>query len=319
MLRVLVTGCSGFIGMHLCKRLLNTGYEVLGIDNMNDYYSVKLKKERLIILKRFKNFKFKNIDISENSLVQNLFNDFKPKRVINLAAQAGVRYSIENPHIYIQTNTVGFMNILECCKINNIEGLVYASSSSVYGENKKLPFKETDNCDKPISIYAATKKGNELMAYSYSQLYGLKTTGLRYFTVYGPWGRPDMAIFSFVESILQKKSIELFNYGDMIRDFTFIDDIINGTMLAFEKNYSCELFNLGNDRPVKLKELISIIEYNLDKKAKVKYKGMQQGDVCNTHSDISYSKKKLGYIPKITINKGIEAFIKWYMSYKNLR
>ena len=316
--KVLVAGCSGFIGMHFCRKLLEKGYEVLGLDNMNDYYSVRLKQSRLARLKKFTNFKFENINISEKSLVQDVFKNFKPDRVVNLAAQAGVRYSIKNPDTYIQTNIVGFLNILESCRKNDIGGLVYASSSSVYGGNKELPFKEKHNCDKPLSIYAASKKGNELMAYSYSRLYGLKTTGLRYFTVYGPWGRPDMAIFSFVESILKNKPICLFNYGDMIRDFTFIDDIINGTMLAFEKNYSCEIFNLGNNRPIKLKELIHIIENKLGKKAEVKFKKIQKGDVQSTHSDISYSKKKLGYIPRINVDQGIESFIKWYKTYKNL-
>ena len=318
MKRVLVTGCSGFIGMHLCRKLLENGHEVYGIDNMNDYYSVTLKQSRLVKLKEFKNFNFKNIDISERSLVKSVFKDFNPERVFNLAAQAGVRYSIKNPYTYIQTNVVGFMNILESCKENNVGGLIYASSSSVYGENKDLPFREELNCEKPLSIYAASKKANELMAHSYSRLYGLKTTGLRYFTAYGPWGRPDMAIFSFVESILQNKPICLFNYGEMIRDFTFIDDIISGSILAFEKNYPCEIFNIGNDKPVNLKELIHTIENKLKKKAEIKFKEIQKGDVPSTHSDIKYSKKKLGYKPKININQGIGLFIEWYKDYKDL-
>ena len=226
--------------------------------------------------------------------------------------------SIKNPYTYIQTNVVGFMNILESCKENNVGGLIYASSSSVYGENKDLPFREELNCEKPLSIYAASKKANELMAHSYSRLYGLKTTGLRYFTAYGPWGRPDMAIFSFVESILQNKPICLFNYGEMIRDFTFIDDIISGSILAFEKNYPCEIFNIGNDKPVNLKELIHTIENKLKKKAEIKFKEIQKGDVPSTHSDIKYSKKKLGYKPKININQGIGLFIEWYKDYKDL-
>ena len=313
MKKFLVTGCAGFIGSHLTETLLLKKNKVIGIDNLSNG-----KLKNLLPFQNQKNFNFINCDILDDISLTKIFSNYNPDKVVNLAAQAGVRYSIINPQIYMKVNVLGFLNILEQCKNFNVKGLVYASSSSVYGGNKELPFKEKHNCDKPLSIYAASKKGNELMAYSYSRLHGLKTTGLRYFTVYGPWGRPDMAIFSFVESILKNKPICLFNYGDMIRDFTFIDDIINGTMLAFEKNYSCEIFNLGNNRPIKLKELIHIIENKLGKKAEVKFKKIQKGDVRSTHSDISYSKKKLGYIPRINVDQGIESFIKWYKTYKNL-
>ena len=241
---ILVTGCAGFIGMHLCKNLLEDDYVVMGIDNLNDYYDPNLKKARLTQLKKYKNFEFKKADICDLSSMDTIFDNFKPEKVVNLAAQAGVRYSLENPQAYIQTNVMGFMNVLELCKKYKVRGLIYASSSSVYGGNKKLPFSENDSVDKPISIYAASKKSNELMAHSYSHLYGLKTTGLRFFTVYGPWGRPDMALYIFSEKIAKGEAIQVYNHGNMMRDFTYVEDIIQGTRASIEKNYHCEVFNL---------------------------------------------------------------------------
>jgi UDP-glucuronate 4-epimerase len=314
--KVIVTGSSGFIGMHFCKKLLDNGFDVMGIDNMNNYYSQELKKERLKILKSYENFRFEKVDISNFQDLNRLFLSFKPKKVINLAAQAGVRYSIENPHAYIDSNINGFMNILECCRHNNVSGLIYASSSSVYGGNKKFPFSVKDRVDNPISIYAASKKANELMANTYSHLYGLKTTGLRFFTVYGPWGRPDMAMYIFTKKIINGDLIPLFNQGEMKRDFTYIDDIIDGIFSAMEKNYQCEIFNLGNNKTEELMTLVKIIEKHLVKKAKINYCEMQAGDVTKTVADISYSKQKLGYKPNKTIEEGVPLFIDWYLKYK---
>ena len=313
--KILVTGSSGFIGMSLCSRLLSKGYRVLGIDNMNDYYDPKLKKARLNNLINQKNFEFNNIDITDYNLLNNVFNSFSPDKVVNLAAQAGVRYSLENPHSYISSNIVGFMNILECSRHHNIKGLIYASSSSVYGNNTKLPFSISDSVDKPISIYAATKRANELMAHTYSHLYNLHTTGLRFFTVYGPWGRPDMALYLFFDKIMRGKPISVFNNGRMQRDFTYIDDIIDGLMSSIEKNYFCELFNLGNSKIENLMDMIKIIESTLDKKAEIQFMGMQPGDVQKTFADIDYSKEKLGYRPSITIQNGIPEFINWAKDY----
>ena len=258
--KILVTGCAGFIGMHLCKKLLDDGFEVLGVDNLNDYYDVKLKKRRLSNLEKYKDFYFQKIDIINFKSLSDSFSQFKPRKVVHLAAQAGVRYSLENPHAYINSNILGFMNILECCKNYSIKGLIYASSSSVYGLNKKIPFSVNDTVNKPISIYAATKMSNELMAHTYSHLFGLHTTGLRFFTVYGPWGRPDMAIYLFADKISKNKKIEVYNNGDMKRDFTFIDDILSGIISSIKKNYKCEIFNLGNNIPVKLLDMVELIE-----------------------------------------------------------
>jgi UDP-glucuronate 4-epimerase len=312
--KILVTGSSGFIGMHLCDSLIRNGYQVLGIDSMNDYYDVSLKNKRLNNLLKYNNFNFINEDISNLNVMEKIFKDFLPSKVVNLAAQAGVRYSLKNPHDYIKSNVSGFMNILECCRYQRVEGLIYASSSSVYGGNKKSPFSIEDNVDKPISIYAATKKANELMAYSYSHLYNLRTTGLRFFTVYGPWGRPDMAMYIFADKILRGEPIEVFNHGKMNRDFTFIDDIIHGIMHSIDKNYLCEVFNLGNGKTENLMDMIHIIENSIGKKAKISFKDIQLGDVKDTLSDIDYSKKKIDYNPKTTIDKGIPKFIDWFMS-----
>jgi UDP-glucuronate 4-epimerase len=317
-MNILITGAAGFIGYHLCKKLLEDENIILGIDNLNNYYNPMLKLNRLNQLKSYKNFEFNKIDIINRKLITSVFKKFKPNKVINLAAQAGVRYSLENPYAYIDSNLVGFLNILELCRQNETEGFVYASSSSVYGENNKIPFSIQDRVDKPISLYAASKKANELIAHSYSHLYGLHTTGLRFFTVYGPWGRPDMAYYIFTKKILNEEPISVFNNGNMKRDFTFIDDIILGTKAAIEKNYSFEIFNLGNNKSVNLLDFIKIIEKKLNKKAIINFQPMQSGDVKETYADISVSEEKLGFKPKISIDKGMQKFIKWYKSYYNL-
>tara|TARA_Y100000768_G_scaffold387071_1_gene377157 strand:+ start:500 stop:1459 length:960 start_codon:yes stop_codon:yes gene_type:complete len=317
--KVLVTGSSGFIGMHLCRDLLNDGYIVKGIDNMNNYYSLSLKKARLNELLSNHNFTFSEIDITNLRGVEKVFNEFKPDMVVNLAAQAGVRYSIENPLKCINTNIIGFTNIIQSCLHYDIGGLIYASSSSVYGGNEKIPFSTDDRVDRPISIYAASKKSNELIAYTYSHLHGLNTTGLRFFTVYGPWGRPDMAMYIFAEKIRNSEKIPLFNHGKMKRDFTYIDDIVNGIRSSLKNNYQCEVFNLGNNRSEDLMEMIGYIEQELGKKVEFDYLDMQPGDVKETFANIEHAKNKLNYNPKTSINEGIPKFIKWYKSYYNLQ
>ena len=315
--KILVTGSSGFIGMHLCENLLKDGIQILGIDNMNDYYDISLKESRLKKLEKYENFDFEKADISNYNKLKEIFGNFKPNKVVNLAAQAGVRYSLENPQAYINSNVMGFMNILECCRTYQIEGLIYASSSSVYGGNEKIPFSIDDDVNKPISIYAASKKSNELMAYTYNHLYGLRSTGLRFFTVYGPWGRPDMAMYIFLNKINNDQQIQVFNHGKMQRDFTYIDDIISGITSSIEKNYSCEIFNLGNNNSENLMDMIAVIENHLNKKAKIRYLGMQPGDVKKTFADIEHSKRKLGYSPKTSINEGVIKFIDWYNHYND--
>jgi UDP-glucuronate 4-epimerase len=317
-LKILVTGSSGFIGMSLCLELLEQGYKVLGIDNMNDYYDVNLKKSRLEKLLLHKNYTFKKININNYELLNEAFEQFKPGKVVNLAAQAGVRYSIDNPHTYISNNIAGFMNILECVRHHKVKGVIYASSSSVYGGNVKSPFSESDRVDKQISIYGVTKRANELMAQSYSHLYNINTTGLRFFTVYGPWGRPDMALGIFAKKIIQNKELHVFNNGKMNRDFTYISDIISGLVSAIEKNYSCEIFNLGNNRSESVIDMIKNLETGLGKKARIKFLDIQLGDVKETLADIEYSTKKLGYLPSININEGILKFISWFKSYHGI-
>ena len=315
---ILVTGCAGFIGMHLIKALLDQGHSVIGVDNLNHYYDVKLKKDRLNTLKKYNNFKFIKLDISNNEDLENIFKAHSIDKVVNLAAQAGVRYSLENPSSYIESNLLGFMNILECCRYYSIKGLVYASSSSVYGGNTEIPFSENHNVDSPISIYAASKKANELMAHSYNHLFGLSSTGLRFFTVYGPWGRPDMAIYIFTKKILEGEPIHVFNNGKMNRDFTFIDDIVSGIISSINHNYNCEIFNLGNNKSESLMEIVSIIEKKLNKKAIIQFEPMQLGDVKKTFADIGKAKNKLNFSPKTNVNNGICKFIDWYLDYNGI-
>ena len=273
------------------------------------------KKSRLSNLKSKKNFSFQKIDIADLQSLDDAFKYFKPERIVNLAAQPGVRYSLKNPHAYMVSNLVGFLNILEMCRKFNTEGLIYASSSSVYGDNKSKPFKIEDRVDQPISLYGATKKSNELLAYSYSHLYGIRTTGLRYFTVYGPWYRPDMAMSIFAKKISQNKKIDVYNNGKMKRDFTFIDDIIEGTYSAIISNYKCEVFNLGNNKSEELMVVIGLIEKHLNMNAKINFQPIQPGDVLETYADINYSKEKLNFQPKTNIDVGIEKFINWFKDY----
>jgi UDP-glucuronate 4-epimerase len=318
----LVTGAAGFIGMHLSKRLLALGCRVLGLDNINDYYDVNLKYSRLNILNQFKNFTFHKADIVDKKYLEALFSDNRIDIVINLAAQAGVRYSIENPDAYIQSNIVGYLNILEMCRHHKVEHLLYASSSSVYGANKKVPFSTEDQVDNPISLYAATKKSNELMAHTYSHLYKIPTTGLRFFTVYGPFGRPDMAYFSFTKAIMEGNPIKVFNNGDMYRDFTYIDDIVDGIMRLIENSPSLsnkelpyKIYNIGNNKPEKLMDFIQAIEIAVGKEAVKEYYPMQPGDVYQTYADVSDLINDVGFKPDTTIQKGTKSFVSWYKDY----
>jgi UDP-glucuronate 4-epimerase len=316
----LITGSAGFIGFHACLKLLKEGKHVVGIDNINDYYDVNLKKSRLEILNSHSNFHFEKIDLVENNLIQDLFEKFDFPTVIHLAAQAGVRYSITNPHAYINSNIMGFTNILEACRHSNIKHLVYASSSSVYGSNTKMPFSITDNVDHPVSLYAATKKSNELMAHTYSHLYGIPTTGLRFFTVYGPWGRPDMAYFLFTKAILENKPIQVFNHGQMKRDFTYIDDIVEGVIrvseqVPFSETVPYKLYNIGNDQPVELGHMIEVLEALLGKKAEKEFLPMQDGDVSATWANIDALKEAVNFAPNTSIEKGLEKFVKWYREF----
>ncbi|MDT2848672.1 NAD-dependent epimerase [Vagococcus carniphilus] len=330
--KILVTGSSGFIGYHLSKRLCQEGLKVIGIDNHNDYYDVDLKESRLQKLSEEKNFKFFKADISDKGIVDSIFETERPDVVINLAAQAGVRYSIENPYAYVESNLVGFMNILEACRNYPVKHLLYASSSSVYGGNSKIPFSTNDNVDHPVSLYAATKKSNELLAHSYSHLYNIPTTGLRFFTVYGPYGRPDMAYFSFTKNIINGEEIKVFNEGKMKRDFTYIDDIVESVYRLIDiipKNnneWSEELgisssfapykvFNIGNNEPETLMNFINIIENKLGMKASKKYLGMQDGDVKITYADTSELEKAIKFKPKTSLEKGLGNFVNWYKKY----
>ncbi len=322
MSKILVTGCAGFIGFHLSKYLIEKGEEVIGIDNLNDYYDVQLKRDRLKLISEKSNFKFVKLDLIDRPGIRQLFNDYQPRKVVHLAAQAGVRYSLENPEVYIDSNLVGFGNILEGCRNHNIEHLIFASSSSVYGANTKMPFSVTDNVDHPISLYAATKKANELMSYTYSHLYKIPTTGLRFFTVYGPWGRPDMALFTFTKAILEKKPINVFNYGKMKRDFTYIDDIIEGIIRVIDNVPNVinntpphKIYNIGNNYPVELGRFIEVLENTLGVKADKKMLPIQPGDVLETYADIEDLTRDVGFKPTTSIEIGIPKFVDWYRSY----
>lgn len=317
-MKYLVTGAAGFIGFHVAQALLARGDIVVGFDNLNVYYSLALKEDRLHRLDRQERFSFVRGDLVDYGLLKDLFAGNGFEKVCHLAAQAGVRYSLINPFAYQKSNLEGFLNILELCRSFQIKNLVYASSSSVYGGNKKIPFSVQDRTDNPVSLYAATKKANELMANAYHHLYGFKCTGLRFFTVYGPWGRPDMAYFKFTKAIAEGNEIEVYNYGRMKRDFTYIDDIVAGVIAALDRNYDCELFNLGNSHPVELSLFIECIEKALGLAARKKYLPMQPGDIEETYADIAYSTEKLGYVPSIPIETGISNFVDWYKAYYGL-
>jgi len=330
---IIVTGAAGFIGYHLSKRLLDDGCRVTGIDNLNSYYDVSLKKARLRRLKPFENFSFFKEDISNKEAMEKVFESNHFDVVVNLAAQAGVRYSLKNPHAYVDANIVGFVNILECCRHKGVKHLVFASSSSVYGANTKMPFSVHHNIDHPVSLYAASKKANELMAHTYSHLFGLACTGLRFFTVYGPWGRPDMALFLFTKAILEEKPIKVFNHGKMKRDFTYIDDIIEGVVRVIDRlpepnpswsgiepdpgtsytNY--KIYNIGNNHPVELMEFIAVIEKVLGKEAKKEFLDLQPGDVPATYADVDDLIKDVGFKPGTSIENGIKRFVEWFKEY----
>ncbi len=335
-MKVLVTGAAGFIGFHVAKVLLERGDTVVGIDNLNDYYDISLKQGRLNSLAEHKmseNFTFIKMDLADREKMETLFASSSFHKVIHLGAQAGVRYSIENPHAYVDSNLIGFMNILEGCRHNKVKHLVYASSSSVYGSNESTPFSVTDNVDHPVSLYAATKKANELMAHTYSHLYQLPTTGLRFFTVYGPWGRPDMALFKFTESILNEKPIQVFNFGNHQRDFTYIDDIVNGVILSLDntaignENWDgknpdpstskapWKIYNIGAHNPVNLLEFIETLEKALGKEAVKEMLPMQPGDVQNTYADVTALSDDTGYQPKTGLVEGIGKFVAWYRAF----
>jgi UDP-glucuronate 4-epimerase len=316
---VLVTGACGFIGFHLSLSLLSEGKRVIGLDNLNEYYDPSLKQSRLELLQKNPEFRFVKMDLCDYEGLCSLFRSEKIHRVCNLAAQAGVRYSIEHPFSYQKSNLEGFLNILECCRHYEVENLVYASSSSVYGKNDVHPFSESQNVDHPISLYAATKKANELMAHTYSHLYGLPTTGLRFFTVYGPYGRPDMALFLFTEAILKGDPIKVFNYGKMQRDFTYVDDIVAGIKASLELCSTYEVFNLGNNKPVELSYFISCIEKALGKEAVKDYLPLQPGDVPKTCADIDKAERVLSYSPKTGVEEGIARFIEWYKEYYGVK
>ncbi len=312
---ILVTGSAGFIGFHCAIRLLEMGYKVIGVDNFNDYYDVSLKEDRNKILVEHDSFRLYRGDLSDEKFCQKLFVENEFSKICHLAAQAGVRYSLENPRAYLKSNMDAFLNILESARHNNIKDIVYASSSSVYGNNTKIPFSVLDNVDRPISLYASTKLANELLAYNYHHLFALNITGLRFFTVIGPWGRPDMALMKFTKAILNNEEIKVFGQGKMKRDFTYIDDIVLGIVLALNNVKGYNLYNLGNNKPVNLEYFISLIEKNLNKKAKKRYYDMQAGDVRETYADILKTKNDLNWEPKTKIEEAISSFTNWYMSY----
>ncbi|MFP4164724.1 MAG: NAD-dependent epimerase/dehydratase family protein [Chitinispirillaceae bacterium] len=311
---ILVTGNAGFIGFHLTKALLEKGMEVAGIDSVNSYYDPTLKEKRLEMLNTFSNFHFHRLDLCDYEGCREVFSRYSPSKVCHLAAQAGVRYSLSHPFAYQKSNNEGFLNILELARHHEVENFVYASSSSVYGANTKLPFSEKDPVDHPISLYAATKRSNELNAYCYSHLYKIPTSGLRFFTVYGPWGRPDMALFLFTKSILEGKPIDVFNHGKMKRNFTYVDDVVDGIMRVVDNPRPCEVYNIGNDKAEQLLDFISVIEKKLNRKAALNMLPMQPGDVPATVADISKI-QKLGFEPRTDIEEGISRFIDWYVDY----
>lgn len=335
-MKLLITGAAGFVGFHLSKALLEKNIEIVGLDNLNDYYDPQLKEDRLSILNDYEGFNFYKIDLKDKQPVDELFEFERPTHVIHLAAQAGVRYSIENPYAYVDSNLTGFMNILEACRHFPVEHLMYASSSSVYGGNKIAPFSTNHNVDHPVSLYAATKKSNELMAHTYSHLYGIPTTGLRFFTVYGPYGRPDMAYFSFTKDILSEKSIKVFNHGEMERDFTYIDDIVSGIEKIIEKAPLAnpdwdeslgdisesfapyKIYNIGNNSPVKLMRFIKALESAIGMEAKKEYLEMQPGDVKRTYADMTDLEEDIKFKPDTSIEEGLEKFVSWYKQYYNV-
>ena len=350
-MKILVTGTAGFIGYYLAKRLAERGDEILGLDSINDYYDVNLKYARLedsgirradigygkiVKSKKYKNYRFIQMNLHDREGLEKLFNEHAVDAVCHLAAQAGVRYSLTNPHAYVDSNIVGFLHILEGCRNKGVQHLVYASSSSVYGLNESVPFKTSDNVDHPVSLYAASKKSNELMAHTYSHLYSIPTTGLRFFTVYGPWGRPDMAYFKFTEAILQGKPIDVYNNGDMYRDFTYIDDIIEGVVRIIDaiprgnpswngkdpdpasSTAPYKVYNIGNNSPVKLLDFITTIEEALGKKATMNFLPMQQGDVYTTYADVTDLMRDTGFRPDTPVNEGINRFVEWYRRYKGV-
>ena len=325
---ILITGVAGFIGFHLCKKILENNYKVIGLDNLNNYYDINLKKNRVKNLEKYKeNFSFKKVDLLDSDLINKIFEQYKPEIIIHLAAQVGVRYSLKNPKSYINSNIVGFSNILESSKNINAKHLIFASSSSVYGGNEKIPFAETDQVDKPVSLYAATKKANELMAYSYSHLYKIPTTGLRFFTVYGPWGRPDMAPMIFTKAITNQDEIEIYNHGDMARDFTYIDDVVEVIYRLLKKPFKPQInkliseiapyriFNVGNRKTIKLLSFIELLEKELNQKAKKVFKPFQKGDVKVTSADTTKIEKYINFRPNTPIEIGVKKFIKWYKEY----
>jgi UDP-glucuronate 4-epimerase len=335
-MKILVTGAAGFIGFHLSKRLLEKATNVVGLDNLNPYYSVTLKEDRLAQLEGHPHFTFAHLDLADRPGMERLFSENRFEVVVHLAAQAGVRYSLQNPHAYIDANIVGFMNILEGCRHHGVRHLVFASSSSVYGANTKMPFSVHHNVDHPVSLYAATKKANELMAHTYSHLYGLACTGLRFFTVYGPWGRPDMALFLFTDAILKGRPIQVFNHGRMQRDFTYIDDIVEGVVRVMGRQPApnpawsgdrpdpgtsyvpYKIYNIGNNRPVELNHFIETIEELLGRRARKEYLDMQPGDVPATYADVDDLMADVGFKPAIGIRTGIERFIAWYKGYYHI-
>mgnify|MGYP001432904380 CR=1 FL=1 len=332
-MNIFVTGSAGFIGSELCLNLLERGSEVVGIDNHNDYYDPSLKEERLKRLNQYSRYTHIRGDLCDHKKIEKIFSDFKPGKVVNLAAQAGVRYSLKNPISYINSNVLGFVNILEGCRHYKVDHLVYASTSSIYGANTSIPFSEHDNANHPLSLYAASKKSNELLAHSYSHLYQVPTTGLRFFTVYGPWGRPDMALFKFTKAILDEQPIDVFNYGKHTRDFTYIDDVIKGIVQSLDNppspdlnwnsldpdpatsNAPWRIYNVGNSKPTKLTDYINALEQALNKKAKINFLPLQPGDVQDTFADISFIKQRLDYSPSTSVNEGVLKFVDWYMDF----